>query len=129
MTSVVSETLVAIITGSLDSDIEIYLEDRSLAKYFDFEVGGFGSEYFVRTQFVEAAISAADKKYASKFRHKKIFVVGDTVHDIESTKKDHVKSIGVLIGTSNKQDLEKHNPDYILENLADTKKFLDIING
>ena len=49
----------------------------------------------------------------------KILKVGDTIVDIQEGKNAGVKTAGVLTGTQKKEELEKFNPDYILNDIRE----------
>jgi phosphonatase-like hydrolase len=49
----------------------------------------------------------------------RVLKVGDTVVDIQEGKNAGVLTAGVLTGTQTRDELEKHNPDYILSNITE----------
>lgn len=50
-----------------------------------------------------------------------IIKVGDTKVDILEGKSINCKTVGVLSGSENKEELEKVNPDFIVDNVVDIK--------
>ena len=55
--------------------------------------------------------------------------VGDMLHDIETAKKNSVKSIAVLTGYDSKEKLLKAKPDFIIKDLRELKKVIKKLNG
>jgi phosphoglycolate phosphatase len=51
-------------------------------------------------------------------------MVGDRKYDIIGANKNGIKSIGVLYGYGNKEELENEKPEHIIKN---AKKILEII--
>lgn len=50
---------------------------------------------------------------------KNIVMVGDTVYDIEGGKEIGLSTIAVTYGFGKEEDLEKANPDYLVENVEE----------
>ncbi len=53
-----------------------------------------------------------------------MWMVGDTEADIVAAKTHGVKSVAVLSGIRNRDRLSQHNPDYIVDNLAEAVKLI-----
>ncbi len=51
-------------------------------------------------------------------------MVGDRKHDILGAKENGLKSIGVLFGYGDRQELEEAGADYIAESVAGLRKIL-----
>jgi len=64
------------------------------------------------------ALLKAKKLTGAKFG----YMVGDTTYDIDAGKKAGFKTIAVLTGNHTRKMIGKHNPDYILKNVAEIKK-------
>jgi phosphonoacetaldehyde hydrolase len=61
-----------------------------------------------------------------KFRLEKVDLlkVGDTVADILEGKNAGVKTVAILAGTQDENELRKHSPDFIIHELADLKQIV-----
>ncbi len=60
-----------------------------------------------------------------KIKDKSRFLkIGDTVVDIQEGKNAEVKTAVVLTGTQKRSDLEKHYPDYILNDINELREIL-----
>jgi len=112
-----------LVTGSPKLTALKCLEYAGIENYFLF--GVFGDESYERSKLVEKAIENFAKIEKSKFDRKNIYVIGDTINDIEAGKKAGVKTIAVLTGSGTKRELEKLNPDFIINNLSELEKTIN----
>ena len=111
-----------LVTGNLETIAYIKLGRADLAKYFKF--GGFGSDGIKRADLVRIAIERGQKRHG---KFKKVFVIGDSPKDIEAGKAAKCITIGVATGVYSIAVLRKSRPDYVLKNLKDTERVLEII--
>lgn len=51
-------------------------------------------------------------------------IIGDTGEDIKSGKELRIRSIGVLSGFRNREQLELHEPDHIIKNISQLNKII-----
>lgn len=81
-----------------------------LTQYFDF-IGGslLDNSRTDKGEVIEYVLSSL------KADREKTIMVGDRSHDILGAKKCSVKSVGVLYGFGNREELEKAGADYIAE--------------
>lgn len=84
-----------------------------LTQYFDF-IGGslLDNSRTDKGEVIEYVLSSL------KADREKTIMVGDRSHDILGAKKCSVKSVGVLYGFGNREELEKAGADYIAETPA-----------
>jgi phosphoglycolate phosphatase len=111
-----------LVTGNIQRVGEHKLGQVNLWKYFSF--GGFGDEDRIRYKLVDIAL----KKINYSASKEEVFIIGDTPGDIKAAKGAGVKCIAVATGKFSKEQLEKHNPNYILESLEEKEKFFEIIS-
>lgn len=111
--------LLGLVTGSQKLVALKCLKSAGIKKYFSF--GAFGDESYDRSELVKTAIKNSDRK----FNKENIYVIGDTIHDIEAGKNAGVKTIAVLTGSGTREQLELINPDNIINNLSELEKILD----
>ncbi len=62
-----------------------------------------------------------------KLPREKIFMVGDMTSDMEAADSAGCKKIAVLTGFHTKEQLEKYNPDFILESISEIPSILNKI--
>jgi phosphoglycolate phosphatase len=116
--------LLGLVTGNLESIAYAKLGKVGLDGYFSF--GGFGSDHSNRSFLVKKALKQAQDQFGYKGKH--IFVIGDTPRDVKAAKASNLLTIGVATGRYSKEELEDCGADYVLENLKNTNKILEILN-
>ena len=57
-----------------------------------------------------------------------VLVIGDTPHDIACARHTGVQVLCVASGTYPRQALADHRPDFLLDDLADVDRVMDIFN-
>ncbi|RMD99936.1 MAG: HAD family hydrolase [Deltaproteobacteria bacterium] len=116
-----------LLTGNVEAGARIKLQRFDLAGYFPF--GAFGSDAEVRSELVPIALERAQAYCGWKFSPEEIFVVGDSVRDIECARKNGVVSIAVATGSTPREILAAENPDHLFDDLSDTERFFEIVGG
>jgi phosphoglycolate phosphatase-like HAD superfamily hydrolase len=111
--------LLGILTGNPEGMTQSMLEKGGLRDYFDLFV--YGPEGKDRVELVKIAMDEARRKFGCEFSGKNIVVVGDSIHDIDSGKPHGALTIAVATGFYSRKELLKHKPDYLFEDLTDTK--------
>ena len=114
-----------LVTGNLEQIAREKLKKLGLDEYF--KIGGFGSEDTKREKLARLAIKRAKEFYHYNFDSHFVYLIGDTPHDIDAAKKAKVKSLIVATGIYPAEYLRGFNPDYILKDLANTKRILSIL--
>ena len=115
--------LLGVVTGNVERIAKAKLEKAGIGHYF--KLGGFGSDDFERSNLVRLAIKRAENlgfKFADN-----VIVIGDTPRDIKAGKEAGVKTIGVASGHSSRGELEKAGADFVLDNLKDTQRLLELV--
>ncbi len=115
-----------LVTGNMEDIAWLKLDKVGLKNYFQF--GGFGDDAMERISLVRQAIDEAEKFYG-RLNRENIFVIGDTPRDIVSGQKSGVKTIAVATGDFSLHELQMMQPDFVLENLEDTTRLMNIILG
>ena len=116
--------ILGLVTGNVEDIAWMKLDKVGIGRFFRF--GGFGSEDSVRSNLVRLAIERAERDHGFDAEGD-VFVIGDTPPDIRAGEEAGVKTIGVCTGIFSREDLEKEGADFVLNNLTDTKKFLEIV--
>jgi phosphoglycolate phosphatase-like HAD superfamily hydrolase len=112
-----------ILSGDSEKIIKIVLKRAGLLKYFKLIVSGekIGS----RTKLIKKALKLAHKKAKTK-KFERVFVIGDSIHDVEAGKAIKAMTIVLTTGTHTKKQLKKEGADYIFRNLKN-KRILNLI--
>ena len=117
--------LLGTVTGNLEPIGWGKLEKAGLKKYFMF--GAFGSDAIERSVLVKTALKKAKERFGFEFDGNNAFLFGDTPRDIKAGRSAGVKTIGVATGNFSIEQLKESNADFVLRDLKDTKKVLEII--
>ena len=116
----------SILTSNLKKGAMVKLKSVGLDKFF--WTGGFGDHSGEKWDSAQHAIKDAEDFYKTSFLKQNIFIIGDTVYDIECAKRLKLKSIAVSTGWTSYYDLEKAMPDFIFKTLKDYKEIIKIID-
>jgi phosphoglycolate phosphatase len=95
--------MLGLATGNLETGARIKLDRGGLNPYFSF--GGFGSDSEDRAELVRKAAEKAASRNGGSIPPSDIFVIGDTVLDIEAGKRAGFKTVGVATGTYSPEEL------------------------
>lgn len=120
------EILIGLETGNVKEIAFHKLKHLEIDNYF--KKGGFGGEFHIRSEMIEDGIKQFEKEHGPIDR-KDVFIIGDTNQDIIAAQKNDAKVIAVLTGRGKREELEKLNPDYIFDDLTDTKKIIETIKN
>ena len=112
--------LLILATSKPETFAKQILEHFKLAKYFHFIAGATMDEKrSYKDQIIEYALDSInfnDTDFAC--------MVGDRCYDILGGKKFGIKTVGVLYGYGEKEELENCQPDFIAEDINDLYNFL-----
>jgi phosphoglycolate phosphatase-like HAD superfamily hydrolase len=99
-------------------ELERAFQKHSLDRFFAPERRYYLADDFIKTTDVQDKPLLMDKaqKELSPLQH--TWMVGDTEADIAAAKKHNIPVIGVLSGIRSQEQLEKYQPDHIVENLS-----------
>jgi len=120
------DIIIGLVTGNVEDIAYAKLKHLRIEEYF--VLGGFGGISDVRADLVHDAIRKAEHNYG-KIDKRNIFIVGDTHNDIKAARDASVRVIAVATGHVSIDELKRHNPDYLFNNLTDTKKIIDVIKN
>ncbi|MCO6430723.1 MAG: HAD hydrolase-like protein [Deltaproteobacteria bacterium] len=110
---------IGLVTGNIEIIARKKLEIAGLGDFF--EHGGFGCES--HSHRYELVLSAVRKFQETRAAPEKIFVIGDTVRDIEAAREAKAISVAVATGRAGIEELAAHNPDVLLRDLSNTEEF------
>lgn len=107
----------ALLTSNLRIGAETKLKSVGLHQHFP--VGGFGDDFGEKWDAAAKGIREAEEYYGVKFPKQNIYIIGDSLYDIECAKKIEAVSIGVSTGFAEYEILKSREPDYLYEDLSD----------
>lgn len=117
----------AIATGNIEKVSWIKLKKVRLHNYF--RCGGFGAYHDRRSNILRDALAASEEHFGRSFSEKRIFVIGDTEHDVKAAHELNLRSIGVDTGATRGADFEKIKPHHRLRDFTDLDLFMRTIRA
>lgn len=113
----------ALLTNNIRRGAETKLESVGLNQYFS--VGGFGDDVLgEKWDAAVIGVREAESYYSVKFKKDNIYIIGDSVYDIECAEKINAVSISVATGFTAKDALIEMEPDYFYDDLSDWKSII-----
>ena len=107
---------IGLLTGNAFGKAKVKLQSAGLWKYF--KIGAFGDYTIHRSVLVPVAIKDAKEKTKISFQKKNVFLIGDTIRDIQCAKEGGVKIISVATGKETITQLTKEKPDYLFKDFS-----------
>jgi phosphoglycolate phosphatase-like HAD superfamily hydrolase len=108
----------SLLTGNIEANAAVKLSAFGLARWFDFEVGAYGSDrHERRSDLVAVARERAAAKYGDPAA---AVLVGDTPLDVLAAQEAGARAVAVATGFADRDALRASGPDALLEDLTDT---------
>ena len=108
--------LLGLVSGAMEGAARTKLIPANLNRFFIF--GAYGSDSPDRSELTAIAIEKATRLHA-QLTPAQVFVVGDTPHDIDATRKAKAVSVGVASGHYSAGELAQAGADYVLGSLTE----------
>lgn len=115
----------ALLTGNYREAAEIKLTQFEIWDFFEW--GAFSDDHFDRNELVPIAKSRAETYDIPVEAIDRVFVIGDTPHDIECAKVAGATSIAVATGGFTIDQLREFGADAVLPDLRDTQRVIDLL--
>jgi phosphoglycolate phosphatase len=115
----------ALLTGNLEAGAKLKLEFLDLWKYFEF--GAFADDSHLRDELGPFALARAKEKLGITFPPERVWIIGDTPHDIACGKAIGAKTIAVATGAFSVAELSALNPTHTFADLSDTQALLEVV--
>jgi phosphoglycolate phosphatase-like HAD superfamily hydrolase len=114
-----------LVTGNVSAGAQIKLEAVDLHPYFP--IGGFGDDSKDRNNLPPIAKKRAELYFTQKFNSNDIWIIGDSIYDIECAQKNGLRCLAVSTGKTSKEKLISANPEFLEDDLSDFEKVKDIL--
>jgi len=121
------EVVQGLLTGNIQRGARTKLEFHGLWHHFPF--GAFADDSESRNELGPHALRRARGHSGVEFDMARVWVVGDTPHDIACSRVIGARALAVATGGSTASELSAHRPDAVLESLDDGAAFWRIIRG
>ncbi len=116
-----------LVTGNIRPLAETKIAAFGLDAAIDTEVGGYGTDDVVRPTLVTRSLERARVKYGDGFTH--VFVIGDTVHDVQAALANGVTAVGVATGPVDAGTLRAAGAHHVFDSLADVESVVSLLGG
>jgi phosphoglycolate phosphatase len=117
--------VLALLTGNVSRGAQLKLEHYGVWHFFEF--GAFADDHHDRNQLGPFARSRAKEKHGREFSPAEIDVIGDTPRDIACGKAFGARTVAVATGTWSRDELAKHEPDFLIDDFSDVDGLIDTL--
>ena len=111
------EVALALLTGNLARGAELKLTHYGVWHYFEF--GAYADDHGDRNQLGPVAQARALERHGIEFSPERIFILGDTEHDIACGRAIGAKTVAIATGSFSSEELARYQPDFLYEDLSD----------
>jgi phosphoglycolate phosphatase len=117
--------VLALLTGNVSRGAQLKLGHYGVWHFFEF--GAFADDHPDRNQLGSFARARAREKHGREFSAKEIDVIGDTPRDIACGKTLGARTIAVATGTWTREQLAKHHPDILVDDLSNVDRLIETL--
>ena len=107
-----------LLTGNMRRGAQAKLSHHGLWDHFPF--GAFADDSELRNDLGPHALRRAKEHHGVDFSGPSVWVIGDTPHDIACGNAIGARTLAVATGSHPLEELARHKPTLLLENLSDT---------
>ena len=111
-----------LLTGNMRRGAQAKLQFHGLWDYFSF--GAFADDGELRNELGAHALRRASAHVGQAFHPDRVWVIGDTPHDISCGKAIGARTVAVATGSHSLEALHAHGPTAVLADLSDTSEVL-----
>jgi phosphoglycolate phosphatase-like HAD superfamily hydrolase len=113
-----------LLTGNLRKGADAKLGRFGIQHYFAF--GAFADDHHDRNALGPFALERARQHTGVDFAPDRIFVIGDTAHDIACARAIHAKAVAVATGKFSVDELSPHQADHLFHDFSDVQQVMRI---
>jgi phosphoglycolate phosphatase-like HAD superfamily hydrolase len=117
------DVVLALLTGNLHRGAEYKLRHYGVWHYFQF--GAFADDHHDRNELGAVALQRARER-GIEARLERVFVIGDTPHDIACARACGARAVGVATGGSSYEALSAMGADAVLRDFTDLPAVLRV---
>jgi len=117
--------VLALLTGNVARGARLKLEHYGVWHFFEF--GAFADDHSDRNELGRFARARAKEKQGREFVASEIDIIGDTPRDIECGKALGARTIAVATGRWDRDELAKHQPDFVIDDLSNVETIMDTL--
>jgi phosphoglycolate phosphatase len=117
-----------VLTGSIRPNAICKLRAFGLDRFFDLDIGGYGSDAYPRGSLLLLVRGQASQKHGSRGTKDATVFIADTVRDIEAARVGGARCIAVASGRTTVAELRDADADVVLADLSDTGEVIAAID-
>ena len=117
-----ADMVLALLTGNLERGAELKLTHYGVWDYFEF--GAYADDHHDRNELGHFARARAQERHGIAFPPERIYVLGDTPHDITCARAIGAKAVAIATGQFTHAQLAEHAPDFLFDDLGDVAAVL-----
>ncbi|MDZ4787470.1 MAG: haloacid dehalogenase-like hydrolase [Blastochloris sp.] len=115
----------ALLTGNLERGARLKLDHFSVWHYFEF--GAFADDSADRNELGPVALQRSVEKTGLSIPPERVYVIGDTPHDIACARVIGAKVIAVATGGYTYEELAAEKPDALFVDFKDPEAFFEVL--
>jgi phosphoglycolate phosphatase len=110
----------SVLTGTIRPNAVAKLRAFGMDEFFDFEIGGYGSEIYPKGAQLLRSRGRAAEKYGEDIGAGSTVYLADSGRDVEAARVGGARCVAVASGRSTAGELREAGADLVLDDLADT---------
>ncbi len=110
----------SVLTGTIRPNAVAKLRAFGMDEFFDFEIGGYGSEIYPKGAQLLRSRGRAAEKYGADIGAGATVYLADSGRDVEAARIGGARCVAVASGRSTAGELREAGADLVLDDLADT---------
>jgi phosphoglycolate phosphatase len=110
----------SVLTGTIRPNAVAKLRAFGMDEFFDFEIGGYGSEIYPKGALLLRSRGRAAEKYGGDIGAASTVYIADSGRDVEAARIGGARCVAVASGRSTAGELREAGADLVLDDLADT---------
>lgn len=118
----------AVLTGTIEPNAAAKLRAFGLDRFFDPQVGGYGSDAYPRGSLLLMARNLAAEKHGIPVTDDSAVYIADSTRDVEAAEIGGARCIAVATGRDTATELRDAGADIVLADLSDTGQVITAID-
>jgi phosphoglycolate phosphatase len=118
----------SVLTGTIRPNAAAKLRAFGMDAFFDFEIGGYGSEVYPMGAQLLRSRGRVAEKYGGQIATNPAVYLGDSTRDVEAARIGGAHSVGVASGRSAAGELREAGADAVLDDLVDTEAVVTAVH-
>jgi phosphoglycolate phosphatase len=119
----------SVLTGTIRPNAAAKLQAFGMEAFFDFEIGGYGSEIYPKGAQLLRSRGRAAEKYGVDIGVDSTVYIADSSRDVEAARIGGARCVAVASGRSSAGELRDAGADVVLDDLADTGAVVRAVDG